>query len=156
MTLRFVTLTVTFDLHYSKLCHNFWTIKDKTFVFHVYIPCDKAFQIFKNFDLDTSNKDRHLGLWLTETFLIFLLQPLDRFWQNLTGRKSSTSLAKLLLFEAIIQRRWQPWPRNSGDIPTSLQPLMGIWRLTVTPSRNRLYDYLTDKCLPIRINLILK
>ena len=44
-----VTLTVTFDLHtcISKfnICHNFWTIRGRGFIFHIYIPCDEDFPL---------------------------------------------------------------------------------------------------------------
>ena len=41
----FVTLTLTFDLLLKKLNlgHNFWTKRDRAFIFHMCISCDKTF-----------------------------------------------------------------------------------------------------------------
>ena len=40
-----VTLTLKFDLLFKNfnLGHNFWTMRDKAFIFHMCIPCDKTF-----------------------------------------------------------------------------------------------------------------
>ena len=40
-----VTLTLKFDLFFKnfKLGRNFWTSRDRAFIFHMYIPCDKTF-----------------------------------------------------------------------------------------------------------------
>ena len=40
-----VTLTLKFDLLFKNfnLGHNFWTVRDKAFIFHMCIPCDKNF-----------------------------------------------------------------------------------------------------------------
>ena len=43
------------------LCHSFWTIRGRAFIFHVYIPCDEAFQTCKKFWL--SDLDRDIGSW---------------------------------------------------------------------------------------------
>ena len=51
-----VTLTLEFDLLLKNfnLGHSFLTRRDRAFIFHMYIPCDKAFPMgTKIFDLVT-------------------------------------------------------------------------------------------------------
>ena len=47
----FVTVTLTFDLLLKKinLGHNFWTKRDRAFIFHVCISCDKTFMSIQKF-----------------------------------------------------------------------------------------------------------
>ena len=33
----------------SNRCYNFWTTRDRAFLFHMYIPCDEAFLIVPKF-----------------------------------------------------------------------------------------------------------
>ena len=46
-------LTLSFDLHSfffkSNRCYNFWTTRDRAFLFHMYIRCDEAFLIVPKF-----------------------------------------------------------------------------------------------------------
>ena len=39
---------VTLDLKFEKnfnLGHNLWTVRDRAFIFHMFIPCDKIFHV---------------------------------------------------------------------------------------------------------------
>ena len=65
----FVTLTLTFDLLLKKLNlgHNFWTKRDRAFIFHKCIPCGKTFLSIPNF----------LTSWPWPWLLTY-------FWKNLT------------------------------------------------------------------------
>ena len=42
-----VTLTLEFDILFKNfnLGHNLWTVRDRAFIFHMCIPCDKTFRI---------------------------------------------------------------------------------------------------------------
>ena len=68
--LEFVTLTLTFDLLLKKLNlgHYFWTIRDRAFIFHMCISCDKTFLSIPKF----------LTLWPWPWLLTY-------FWKNLTS-----------------------------------------------------------------------
>ena len=46
-----VTLTLKFDLLFKhfNLGHNIETVRDRAFIFHMYIPCEKTFHIVPNF-----------------------------------------------------------------------------------------------------------
>ena len=65
----FVTLTLTFDLLLKKLNlgNNFWTKRDRTFIFHMCISCDKTFLPIPKF----------LTPWPWPWLLTY-------FWKNLT------------------------------------------------------------------------
>ena len=64
-----VTLTLTFDLLLKKLNldHNFWTKRDRAFIFHMCISCDKTFL----------SKLKFLTSWPWPWLLTY-------FWKNLT------------------------------------------------------------------------
>ena len=89
----------------------------------------------------SKNKYGRHGLWFTETFLTFNLQPLNGIWLNLIESKCSTSSTKFkvergVLFGSIRHQRWHPWPRSRlAFLDFSLvQPLNGIRRTLVEAS----------------------
>ena len=53
--------------------------------------------------------------WL-EHFSTSSPQPLNEFWRNLTGSKSSTPSIKFVFFVPIGSPRWQPWPLIGWNI----------------------------------------
>ena len=71
----FVTLTLTFDLLLKKLNlgHNFWTKRDRAFIFHMCISCDKTFLPIPKF----------LTLWPWPWLLTYFWKKLNlgnNFW----------------------------------------------------------------------------
>ena len=60
----FVTLNLTFDLLLKKLNlgHNFWNKRDRAFIFHIFIPCDKTFLLIPIFWPSSLNLDFDLLL----------------------------------------------------------------------------------------------
>ena len=58
----------------------------------------------------SENQDGRTGLWLTETFFMSPLKPLNGIQRNLIGSKISTSSTKFVFFRPINKTRWLPWP----------------------------------------------
>ena len=74
LTLKFVLLLKNFNLG-----HNFWTVRDRAFIFHMCIPCDNTFH--------TTPRDLDLGITYTK-MLLFKFGCLSAnfvvFWQLLS------------------------------------------------------------------------
>ena len=64
----------------------------------------------------SEKRDGRPGLWLVETFSTSPLKPLNGIWQNLTGRKISTSSTNFVFFLPIGKIRWPPWLLIGWDI----------------------------------------
>ena len=64
----------------------------------------------------SEKQDGRPGLWLVETFSTSPLKPLNGIWQNLTGRKISTSSTNFVFFWPIGKIRWPPWLLIGRDI----------------------------------------
>ena len=61
-------------------------------------------------------QDGRPRLWFVETFSTSPPQPLNGFWGNLTGSKTSTSSTKFVFFMPNRHPRWLPWPLIGWNI----------------------------------------
>ena len=86
----------------------------------------------------SENKYGRHGLWFTETFLTFCLQPPNGIWLNLIESKYLTSSTKFMggCLGQFVIKYGIPWPRmRLAFFDFSLvQPLNGIWRTLVEAS----------------------
>ena len=91
---KFLTLwpsPLTFDLHFTNfnLDHNFWTVRDRAFIFHMCTPYDKTFPSVPNvltltvtFDLHFKNFNLDHNFWTVRdrAFIFHMCIP----WQDLS------------------------------------------------------------------------
>ena len=68
------------------------------------------------FRADLSSKMAALASDWLKYFWTSSLQPLNGFWRNFTGSKSSTSSTKFVFFVPICHPRWPPWPLIGWNI----------------------------------------
>ena len=106
-------LTKVCEFRYSH--SNFWTIRDMAFIFHMYIPCDKAFQFIpKLFTLVISTEHQNtVGIMDQEKKNEIWLSPMTK--TLIPTENSSTNWQHKNVTKLQYQSRgWQHWLHSSN------------------------------------------